>query len=57
MLSHYNQIVIGCFKDIFQTEDTNNLSAVLHAHMELNFMLANRAPELSAHYGFPLEPW
>ena len=23
---------------------------------ELNFILANRAPELSAHYSFPLEP-
>ena len=56
MLSHYNHIVIGCFKDIFQTVDTNNLSAVLQAIKELNFILANRAPELSAHYGFPLEP-
>ena len=36
--------------------DTNNLSAVLQALKELNFILANRAPELSAHYGFPLEP-
>ena len=57
MLSHYNHIVIGCFKDIFQTVDTNNLSAVLQALKELNFILANRAPELSGHYGFPLEPW
>ena len=56
MLSHYNCIVIGCFKDIFQTVDTNSLSAVLQALNELNFILANRAPELSAHYGFPLEP-
>ena len=31
MLSHYDHIVIGCFKDIFQTVDTNNLSAVLQA--------------------------
>ena len=36
--------------------DTNDLSAVLQALKELNFILANRAPELSAHYGFPLEP-
>ena len=56
MLSHYNHIVVGCFKDIFQTVDTNNLSVVLQALKEINFILANRAPELSAHYGFPLEP-
>ena len=56
MLRHYNCIVIGCFKDIFQTVDINNLSAVLQALKELNFILANIAPELSAHYGFPLEP-
>ena len=56
MLSHYNCIVVGCFKGIFQTVDTNNLPAVLQALKELNFILANRAPELSAHYGFPLEP-
>ena len=56
MLSHYNHIVIGCSKDIFQNVDTNNLSAGLQALKELNFILANRSPELSAHYGFPLEP-
>ena len=56
MLSHYNHILIGCFKDIFQTVDTNNLSAVLQALKELNFILATRAPELSAHYGVLLEP-
>ena len=56
MLSHYNCILISCFKDIFQSVDTNNLTAVLQALEELNFMLANRAPELSAHYGMPLEP-
>ena len=56
MLSHNNCIVIGCFKDIFQTADTNNLPAVLQGLKELNFILANRAPQLSAHYGFPLEP-
>ena len=56
MLSHYNHILIGCFIDIFQSVDTNNLAAVLQALKELNFMLANRAPELAAHYGMPLEP-
>ena len=56
MLSHYNCILIGCFQDIFQTVDTNNLSAVLQALKELNFVLADRAPELSTHYGIPLEP-
>ena len=56
MLSHCNCILIGCFEDIFQTVDTNNLSAVLQALQELNFILANKAPELSAHYGIPLEP-
>ena len=56
MLSYYNHIVIGCFKYIFQTVDTNNLPPVLQALKELNFILANRAPELSAHYGFPPEP-
>ena len=57
MLSHYNHIVIGYFKDIFQTVNTNNLPALLQALKELNFILANEAPELSAHYVFPLEPW
>ena len=56
MLNHYNHILIGCFKDIFQTVDTNNLPAVLQTLKELNFILANRVPELSAHYGFTLEP-
>ena len=56
MLSHYNCILIGCFKDIFQSEDTHNLAAVLQALKELNFMLTNRAPDLAAHYGMPLEP-
>ena len=57
MLSHYNCIIIGCFKDIFQSVDTNNLAEVLQTLKELNFMLANRAPELAADYGMPLEPW
>ena len=55
MLNHYNHIVVGSFKEIFQEVDTNNLQAVLKALKELNFILANRAPKLSAHYGFPLE--
>ena len=57
MLNHYNCIVVGCFKEIFQGVDTNNLPAVLQALKEPNFILANRGPKLSAHYGFPLEPW
>ena len=56
MLNHYNHIVVGCFKEIIQTVDTNNLPAALQALKDLNFILANRAPELPAHYGFPLEP-
>ena len=56
MLNHYNHIVIGCFKEIFQGVDTNSLPTVLQALKELNFILANRAPKLSTHYGFPLEP-
>ena len=56
MLNHYNCIVVGCFKEIFQGVDTNNLPAVLQALKELNFILANRAPDLSAYYCFPLEP-
>ena len=55
MLSHYNHIVVGCFTEIFQTVDTNNLPAVLQALKELNFISANRASELSAHYGFSLK--
>ena len=53
---HYNRIVIGCFKDIFQLVDTNNLAMVLQALKELNFLLANRAPELAAHYNMLLKP-
>ena len=56
MLNFYNCIVVGCFKEGFQEVDTNNLQAVLQALKELNFILANRAPELSVHYSFPLEP-
>ena len=55
MLTHYNRIVIGCFKDFFQLVDTNNIVEVLQALKELNFMLANRALELAAHYNMTLE--
>ena len=56
MLSHYNGVVIGCFQDIFQSVNMNNLAEVLQALKELNFVLANRAPELTAHYNMPMEP-
>ena len=56
MLTHYNRIVIGFFKDFFQSIDTNNPAEVLQALKELNFVLANRAPELAAHYNIALEP-
>ena len=56
MLTHYNRIVIGSFKEFFQHENTNNLAEVLQALKELNFILANRAPELPLHYNMPLEP-
>ena len=55
MLTQYNRIVISCFKNFFQSLDTNNLAEVLQALKELNFMLANRAPELAAHYNIALE--
>ena len=48
MLTQYNQIVIGCFKEFFQSVNMNNLSEVLQALKELNFVLANRAQELHA---------
>ena len=56
MLTHYNRIVIGSFKEFFQSVNTNNLAEVLQALKELNFMLANRVSELAAHYSMPLEP-
>ena len=56
ILTHYNRIVIGSFKEFFQSVNTNNLTEVLQTLKELNFMLANRAPELVAHYNMPLEP-
>ena len=57
MLTQYNRIVIGSFKEFFQHVNTNNLAEVLQALKELNFVLANRAPELALHYNMPLEPW
>ena len=56
MLMHYNRIVIGSFKEFFQSVNTNNLAEVLQALKELNFILANRAPELAWHYNMELEP-
>ena len=56
MLTHYNRIVIGSFKEFFQHVNTNNLAEVLQALKELNFILANRAPELASHYDMLLEP-
>ena len=56
MLTHYNRIVIGSFEEFFQSVNTNNLAEVLLALKELNFILANRAPELASHYNMPLEP-
>ena len=56
MLTHYNIIVIGSFKEFFQCINTNNLAEVLQALTELNFVLANRAAELALHYNTPLEP-
>ena len=55
MLNHYNGVVIGCSKDIFQPDNTDNLAEVLQALKECNFMLANRALELIAHYNMLLE--
>ena len=55
MLTHYNRIVIGCFKDFFQSVDTNNLAEVLQALKKLNFMLGQWAPELAVHYNMALE--
>ena len=56
MLTHYNRIIIGCFKEFFRSINTNNLAEVLQALKELNLMLANRSPELAAHYNMALEP-
>ena len=56
MLTHYNRVVIGSFKEFFQSINMNNLAEVLQALKELNFGLANRAPELTLHYNMALEP-
>ena len=56
MFNHYNRVVIGCFKDIFQPVKMDNPAEVLQALKELNFMLANTALELAVHYNMPLEP-
>ena len=56
MLTLYNRIVIGSFKEFFQFINTKNLAEVLQALKELNFMLAYRAPELALHYNMALEP-
>ena len=56
MLTQYNQIVIGSFKEFFQSVDMKNLSEVLQALKEQNFVLANRVPELVCYYNMPLEP-
>ena len=56
MLTEYNWIVIGSFKEFFQSVDTNNLSEVLQVLKELNFMLANRVLEMTCYYNMPLEP-
>ena len=56
MLTHYNRIVIGSFKEFFQSANTNSLAEVLLALKELNFILANRAQELALHYNMVLEP-
>ena len=57
MLTHYNRIVIGSFKEFSQSININNLAEVLHVLKELNFVVANRAPELALYYNMPLEPW
>ena len=46
MLTHYNRIVIGSFKEFFQSI-IQTVAEVLQALKELNFMLANRTPELN----------
>ena len=56
MLTQYNCRVIGSFEEFFQHVDTNNLAEELKALKELNFVLANRAPELASYYNMELEP-
>ena len=55
MLTHYNRIVIDSFQEFFQSANMNNVTEVLQALKELNFMLANRASELVTH-NMTLEP-
>ena len=55
ILTYYNRIVIGSFKEFFQHVNTNNLAEVLQALKELSFVLANKAPEVASHYNMPLE--
>ena len=55
MLTHYNRIIIGCFKEFFQSINTNNLADILQALKELNFVLANRAPETCSTLQYALE--
>ena len=56
MLTQYNCIVIGSFKEFFQHVNMNSLAEVFKALRELNFVLANRAPELASYYNMELEP-
>ena len=56
MLTQYNHIVIGSFKEFFQHINMENLAEVLKALRELSFILANRAPELASYYNMELEP-
>ena len=56
MLTQYNHIEKGSFKQFFQHIDMNNLAEVLKALRELNFVLANRVPELASYYNMELEP-
>ena len=56
MLTQYNHIVIGSFKEFCQHVNTNNLAEVVKGLRELNFVLANRAPELASYYNMELEP-
>ena len=56
MLTHYNCIIIGSFKEFFQHVNMNNIAEILKALRELNFILANRAPELALYYNMELQP-
>ena len=56
MLTHYNCLVIGSFKEFFQHVDMSNLAEVLKALRELNFVLSNTAWKLASYYNTELEP-